>query len=170
MTNWYAIFYWLTVADNAKVFFITFICIFTAIAVAATLTFICARSPEDLSAKVGGVGERAKKWMWWSYPFMILFWGLFIFTPSKLDVLFILAGGSATTFLTSDSSAKKIPADITNFVHRKLQSYTTSLDADTKAELGIPKTPREQLVDKIKKLTKDQSVIDLITNDTTALK
>lgn len=169
MSNWYAIFYWLTVADNAKAFFITFICIFTAISLAATLTFICCRRGADLTASDKSAGERAKKWMWWSYPFMILFWALFIFTPSKLDALFIIAGGSATTFLTSDSSAKKIPADITNFVHRKLQSYTTSLDPEVKAELGIPKTAKESFLDKAKSLTKEE-LIDLIKTDTTVLK
>lgn len=167
--NWYSIFYWLSVADNAKAFFVTFITIFTSISVIATLCFMVGRDADGECPK-DGLAERAKKWMWWSYPFTIFFWSLFIFTPSKTDTLLIIAGGSMGNFLTTDSSSKKIPADITKFLHRELMSKTESLSENAKAELGLqPKTPKETLLEKAKDLTKEE-LIEYLKTDTTLTK
>ncbi len=107
-TNWYKIFYWLTVADNFKSLFITLIVIFMIICVIATFWFVFDRETNTLKATLGA--ERAKRWMWWSYPLCILFWALYIATPSKSDTLLIIAGGSVGNFVTSDSSSRQIPA------------------------------------------------------------
>ena len=86
------LFYWLTVADNAKLFFGWFIALFTIISVVSLLCVIGFRLDE------GNDSDNVKFWTpWarWSVPFMILFWALYIFTPSKKDSLLIIAGGGA---------------------------------------------------------------------------
>lgn len=146
--NWYKIFYWLTVADNAKVFFATFMVIFSIICLISTIWFITDRSGEDLSAPKESAAERAKRWMWWSYPFAILFWGLYIFTPEKKDTLLILAGGGTMEFLTSDSSAKRIPHELSSFVVTELQSMA----ADAKVSLNLS-NQKDKILDEAKTMT-----------------
>ena len=109
--NYTSLFYWLTVADNARDMFRVGLIIFTAIAVISTATNVICRSNDDDDAAV-----QARKWMWWSYPFMFLFWSLFIFTPSKKDALLIVAGGQTMNFLTTDKSAKQIPHELSTFI------------------------------------------------------
>lgn len=164
MTNWYKIFYWLTVADNAKAMFITFIVIFTLISVITTICFIVGRE-DDMAAENDSLAERSKKWMWWSYPFMILFWTLYVFTPSKSDTLLIIAGGAVGNFVTSDSASKAIPSDITNFLHTKLQVEIAGANDEVKRSLGV-QSPKEKLIDKAKELTKEQ-LIEYLSNDST---
>jgi hypothetical protein len=121
--NYYSVFYWLTVADNARYFFGIFAGIFTAFSVISTIAFIFWCDDDD-------VRDSAKKWIWWSYPFMILFWGFLIFTPSKKDSLLIIAGGGTMNFLTSDSTAKQIPHELTNFVVTELKSMAKSAEIE----------------------------------------
>jgi hypothetical protein len=68
--------------------------------------------------------------MWWSYPFMILFWGLYIFTPSKKDALLIVAGGQTLNFLTTDSSSKKIPHELSSFLLTEIKNMAESAEVD----------------------------------------
>ena len=104
--NYTKLFYWLTVADNAKTMFVVGIIIFTIIGVVATIAYLTNSGEEQ---------KLARKWMWWSYPFMILFWTLYIFTPNKRDALLIVAGGQTLNFLTTDSTAKSIPHELTKY-------------------------------------------------------
>lgn len=156
--NWYSIFYWLSVADNAKTFFVAFIWIFTIVSVIATIAFFTINDDEK---------KEARKWIMWSYPFMMLFWGLYIFTPSKTDTLMIIAGGSVGNFLMSDSSSKQLPSDVTQFLHLRLKKEIDGINDDAKESLGIPKkTPKEKLLDKAKDFTKEQ-LIEAIKGDST---
>ncbi len=164
--NWYSIFYWLSIADNARDFFITFITIFTVISVLATICFIVGRD-ECMECPKDGLGERSKKWMWWAYPFMILFWAMYILTPSKTDTMLIIAGGSVGNFITSDSSSKQIPSDITKFLHLRLEKYVSDLSNSDREVIGIaPKTNKENFLDKAKDLSKEE-LIDYLKKDTT---
>lgn len=153
--DWYRIFYWLSVADNAKTFFVAFIWVFTIISVVSTIGFF------------SNLRMECKKWMWWSYPFMVLFWGAYVFTPSKTDTLMIIAGGSVGNFLTSDSSSRQLPSDVTKFLHLKLKNEIDGIGDEARATLGIPeKTPKEKLLDKAKDFTKEQ-LIEAIKGDST---
>lgn len=157
-----SLFYWLTVADNAKTFFITFMIIFTIISVISTLWFIVDRDSDDWSEN--DATKKAKKWMWWSYPFMILFWSLFIFTPSKRDALLIVAGGQTMNFLSSDSTAKQIPHDVLNFVSVELQNMAK----EAKMELGIY-SQKERILQEAKTLSTEQ-LMEKMRSDTTYAK
>jgi hypothetical protein len=149
--NYTKLFYWLTVADNAKTMFVVFMTVFTIIAIISTLWFLCDRSGEDLSCEDNKGAERAKKWMWWSYPFMIVFWSLYVFTPNKKDALLIVAGGQTMQFLTTDSTAKQIPHDVLNFVSAELRSMAK----DAEVDLGIS-NQKDRLLEEAKKMTTDQ--------------
>jgi len=146
--NYSKLFYWLVVADNMKSLFATFIIIFTVIAGIATVAyFLCAEEgdpdPQAMS----------RKWMWWSYPFAILFWMLQIATPSKKDSLLIVAGGQTLNFLTSDSTAKQIPHELSNFVLVELKNMAK--DADV--ELGI-KDQKEKILNEAKDMTASELI------------
>ena len=144
--NWYKLFYWLTVADNAKVMFIVFTVLFTLISVVSTvLYFINGGTGDDDEQKM------ARKWMWWSYPFMILFWSLFIFTPDRKDALLIIAGGGTMEFLTTDSTAKQIPHELSNFVITELRN----MGAEAQIELGV-KSQKDKILDEAKQMTSEQ--------------
>ncbi len=165
MTNWYKIFYWLTVADNAKSFFITFMIIFSVSSAIALLVMLF-NVPD--TGNNAGLVKAGKRWFWRSIPLTVLFWGLFIFTPNKSDTLLIIAGGAVGNFITSDSSSKAIPSDITNFLHMKLQSEISGANDEVKRQLGA-QSPKEKLIDKAKELSKEQ-LIEWLKSDTTTVK
>lgn len=163
------LFYWLVVADNARIMFTVFVVIFTAISSISTLWFLFDRNGYDLSVADNKGGERAKKWMWWSYPFMILFWSLFLFTPSKRDALLIVAGGQTLNFLTTDESAKQIPSELSGFILTELKNMA----AEAQVELDI-KDRKERLLEEAKTLTteellkrmnEDKNFADIILNN-----
>jgi hypothetical protein len=139
--NYTKLFYWLTVADNAKMMFITFIIIFTAISAFATIAYIFNGEEPDSQ-------RMSRKWMWWSYPFMILFWSLFIFTPDRKDALLIIAGGQTMNFLTTDSTAKQIPHELSSFVVSELKNMAKEAQVD----LGI-QNQKEKILEQAKTMT-----------------
>lgn len=146
--NYTKLFYWLTVADNAKIFFMVFAIIFTVVCAISTIWFIVDRDGYDLTCPPGSSAERAKKWMWWGYPFAMLFWGMWIFTPSKKDALLIVAGGQTMNFLTTDSTAKQIPHELSSFVVSELKNMAKEAQVD----LGI-QNQKEKLLDQAKTMT-----------------
>lgn len=156
--NYTSLFYWLTVADNARFMFKTGMVIFTAIAVIATIVNIFARGEgDDKPADV------ARKWMWWSYPFMFLFWSMFIFTPSKKDALLIVAGGQTMNFLTTDKSAKQIPHELSSFIVTELKNMAT----EARVDLNI-KDQKQKLLDEAKNMTAKELMDKMKVNTTFA--
>jgi hypothetical protein len=141
--NYTELFYWLTVADNARDMFKTGLIIFTAIAGIATVANILMRADNEVDLAV-----QARKWMWWSYPFVFLFWSLFIFTPSKKDALLIVAGGQTMNFLTTDSTAKQIPHELSNFVVTELKNMAS----EAKVDLNI-KDQKQKILDEAKNMS-----------------
>lgn len=137
--NWYKLFYWITVADNAHLFFKVFAGIFTVIAIIVTIWFLL----DETDSR-----EELKKWIFWSYPFTILFWAFLIFTPNKRDALLIVAGGGTMNFLTSDSTAKQIPHELSNFVLTELKN----MGVEAKVDLGIA-SQKDRILDEAKKMT-----------------
>ncbi|CAB4125389.1 hypothetical protein UFOVP54_127 [uncultured Caudovirales phage] len=156
--NYTSLFYWLTVADNAKSMFMVGIIIFTAIAVISTLANLIMRGNQDEDADV------ARKWMKWSYPFMFLFWSLFIFTPSKKDALLIVAGGQTMNFLTTDKSAKQIPHELSSFIVTELKNMAT----EAKVDLNI-KDQKAKILEEAKNMSAKE-LMDRIKVDTTFAK
>lgn len=160
--NYMKLFYWLTVADNAKTFFAWFIAIFTIIAALSTIGYFINSytSHEDKQTAEDKVSQRiARHWMFWSYPFMVLFWALYVFTPNKRDALLIVAGGGTMNFLTTDSTAKQIPHELSSFVVTELKNMAQS----AKVDLNI-KDQKEKILDEAKNMSAQQ-VIDRIKDD-----
>lgn len=144
--NWYSIFYWMSVADKVSGYLLC-ISIVTGI-----LGFIAL-----LSAILGDSDytKTFKRWMigMWCISFVL---GIgHAFTPSKKDMLLIVAGGAVGTFITSDSSARAIPADLAKYVHMGLQEQINDLSADTRKELGVD-TPEDRLKEKVKSFSKEE--------------
>lgn len=142
--NYTKLFYWLTVADNAKTLFVTFIWIFTVISLIATFVYFFNWDDEK--------GQRMpRKWMWWSYPFMILFWSLYVFTPNKKDALLIVAGGQTLNFLTTDSTTKQIPHELSGFVLTELKNMAQ----EAKVDLNIA-SQKDKILDEAKNMSAKQ--------------
>lgn len=144
--NYTKFFYWLTVADNAKVMFKTFLNIFTLIVIISTIVWIFASMCDEDNTRYG-----ARKWIFWSTPIMIIFWSLFIFTPSKKDALFIVAGGGAINYFTTDSTAKQIPAEFSNFVLTQIKSMSQDVNIDIDV-----KTAKEKVIESAKQMTAEE--------------
>lgn len=157
--NYTELFYWLTVADNARDLFRVGVIIFTAIAVIATVANILLRGDGDDDS-----ATQARKWIWWSYPFMFLFWSLLIFTPSKKDALLIVAGGQTMNFLTTDKSAKQIPHELSSFIVTELKNMA----ADAKVDLNI-KDQKEKILEEAKDMTAKE-LMEKMKVDTTFAK
>jgi hypothetical protein len=156
--NYQALFYWLVVADNAKTLFVVAMTIFTAVSVISTIVY--------LANGVDGKDETmdaCKPWMKWGIPFAILFWSLYILTPSKKDALLIVAGGQTLNFLTTDTSAKRIPAELSNFLVSQIRVYA----ADANVELaGI--NVKAKLKEEAKKLSGEELLKRMHTDTTFA--
>lgn len=157
--NYTELFYWLTVADNARFMFKTGMGIFTLIVIISTLVNIFARGEGD-----GKSADIARKWMWWSYPFMFLFWSLFIVTPSKKDALLIVAGGQTMNFLTTDKSAKQIPHELSTFIVTELKNMAT----EAKVDLNL-QDQKQKILDQAKEMTAKE-LVEKMKVDTTFAK
>jgi hypothetical protein len=150
------LFYWLTVADNAKTMFVVFIIVFTAITVISSIAyFLTWDSKEDQAA--------CRRWIWWSCPFMIFFWSLYIFTPSKKDALLIVAGGQTLNFLTTDSTAKQIPHELSNFVVTELKNMAK----DAAVDLNIS-SQKDKILEKAKNMTAAELMSEMKKDSTFA--
>lgn len=157
--NYTKLFYWLVVADNAKTFFTAFTVIFTAIAVISTIVFLVGRTEHKWVET--NTGKMGRKFMFWSYPFMVLFWGLLIFTPSKKDALLIVAGGQTLNFLTTDSVAKELPSELTGFLVTEIRN----LAHESGVEL-LSNTYKQQVLESAKAMG-TQELLEKMQTDTT---
>jgi hypothetical protein len=161
--NYTKLFYWLTVADNARSLFITAMIVFTVIFVIAFMVFLIDRDA-DGHADRDGAAERAKRWVWWAGPFALFFWMLFVMTPSKKDALLIVAGGQTLNYLTNDSTARQLPKEALNFVVTELKSMAK--DAEVQIDL---RTQQEKILDEAKSLSAKE-LIERMKVDTTLAK
>jgi hypothetical protein len=160
--NYTELFYWLTVADNARVMFIVGMVLFTIPSVISIASlFFMGIDSDALDSKSRIL---ARKWLWRCVPFMFLFWSLFIFTPSKKDALLIVAGGQTMNFLTTDKSAKQIPHELSSFIVTELKNMAT----EAKVDLNI-KDQKQKLLDEAKNMTAKE-LMDKMKVDTTFAK
>lgn len=145
MTNYQKLFYWMSVADNAKDFFITIAIITSLIGIISFLTSLGVFDYDE------NLMKRARNWVFFSWPLWILFWGLWIFTPNKKDALFIIAGGGAMNYLSQDSSAKQLPHELIEFTKLNIQN----LAADAKVQLGV-QSQKDKILDEAKNMTSSE--------------
>jgi len=144
------IFYWLTVADNAKVFFGTFAIFFSIVFVLTQLVRIFSSLDNEVN---DNFYSKCNKWTWYSTPLMLLFLSLWIFTPNKKDALLILAGGTVLEYMANDDIAKEIPHNVFNFVNSSLVTWAK----EAEVEFGVS-NEKDKLLDKVK----DLSAVELI--------
>ncbi|MDC7249165.1 MAG: hypothetical protein PQJ49_04525 [Sphaerochaetaceae bacterium] len=128
--------------------------IFTIITLISTVSYLICSYTESEGGQTDSDkrGQRmARKWMWWSYPFMITFWLAYIGTPSKKDALLIVAGGQTLNFLASDESAKQIPSELSGFVLTELKTMAK----EAQVELGI-QSQKEKILQSAKEMTSEE--------------
>lgn len=168
--NWYSVFYWITVADSVKTFFDTFSNIFTFLAIVTLIAYIIA-----VCIRVGGKDEyhrdysaeaiaeinfwvkRCSVFFWWSAILCVFTWAGYVFTPTKKDGIIIVTGGALGNFITTDSSAKAIPAELTKFVKNYIQKEAVALE--------LEESPKTKLTEKLEDLTKEE-IIEYLKKDT----
>lgn len=184
--NYYNVFYWLTVADGVKKCFDIFSNIFSTFAVLSFVAYaiisigrVITVSENDLKneeddkkdadLRSWNIGRQFVIRLFYSMTILsVITWMGYVFTPTKKDCLLIVAGGAVGNFITTDSTAKEIPSDITKFLHLSLQEEIKDLDSDVKRELGI-QSPKEKLIDKAKEMSKEQ-LLEYLKSDTVLLK
>ncbi len=156
------LFYWITVADNAKIFFGWATIFFAIIFV---ITQIC----RFIEAGENGLKDekffnKVNKWTWYSTPFLLIFLSLWTFTPSKKDALLIVAGGQTLNFLTNDKSAKQIPAELSGFILTELKNQAKEAAVD----LNIS-SQKDKILKEAKDLT-SKELLERIKTDSTFAK
>lgn len=165
--NWYSIFYWLTVANNFKDFFEVMI-ILSMIGLFLSLIFWISGRENGNWDKVTIRGKYGRKFFFYTVPFVMLFWFLYLFTPTKTETLFIIAGGAVGEFITSDTNARQIPPDLMLYLRTKLKEETMDVNSAVREELGLS-TPKEKYIDDLKDLTKE-AIIERLKSDTTLIR
>lgn len=167
--NWFNIFYWITRADSVKNFFDASSDIFTVFAVLSFIVyvFISAHAKTNADAKdaavrkneglpAGNVGYNLLRkyfgWMFYSFLFLCLTTELgYVFTPTKKEMLLIVAAGGTMQYLTTDSVARQIPSEMSNFVVTELKSMAKEAQVD----LGIA-SQKDKVLEEAKKMTSEQ--------------
>jgi len=162
--NWYKIFYLVTVADKLHDAFLALTIIFGILLCVLFFIWLSRKYKDvgisDIQLKevpeqkvVEKYGEKGwHRFMRWFWTFTILTPAFLILTcgiPRKKDMILIIAGGAATEFVTTDSSAKALPAELTNYLRVEIQKMTTEAGVEMRKALNTP-TVRDTLLDKSK--------------------
>lgn len=156
-TNWYRMFYWITRADTVKEFFDFTSNAFTAASVVLFAALIITKiiSATDYSERIRTQATTVYKFFrgffFISVVLAVISWMGYIFIPSKKDCLLILAGGGAVKFLTTDSSARQIPKELTTFVVAELRSAAESAKVQWES-----KDIKDKILEQAKGMTKDE--------------
>lgn len=147
------LFYWLSVADNAKGFFLTFSILFGAVLTIATICyFIHSHTTTQGQTEDDEQNQRiSRKWMCYTAPWFIFFLALNIFTPSRKDALLIVAGGSTMNFLSTDSTARALPKDLVKFVSTELNQMAS----EANIKLKVNKT-KDDILEEAKSMSSDE--------------
>lgn len=159
---WYKLFYWITVAERVQNFIIA-MCVLLGIATAISGIVYWVYKVSSVSSSYNQEDNKiyarwARNVFRWVLPIEMVFLLLYIAVPSKSDTVLILAGGAVGQFVTSDSSSKKLPSDITSFLHEKIGELTREAKNDVAPSDGqknlknLEKLDKEAVMDKIKNL------------------
>lgn len=178
--NYYSVFYWLTVADGVKQVFDTFSNIFTFFSVISCIAYVVVIA-FAVDMKKGDAKELTAYSFWrkfiartfWTATVLCLItWIGYVMTPTKKDCMLIVAGGAVGNFITTDSSSKALPADITKYLHlslnKEIEDLNKEVGGNIRKELGI-ESSKDKFVNSLKDLSKEQ-IIEYLQNDTTIKK
>lgn len=158
-----SLFYWLMVANSAKTLFWVFGVIFIVISLIATIGYLTHTHTEGIGQTEYDKKYQAlsRKWMWWSYPFMILFCLLIALIPDRRDSLLIIAGGGTLNYLSNNPKAKEVPDVVFDFITSELKSMA----ADNNVNLNI-KDQKNKILEEAKKMTAEE-LLEKIKVDST---
>jgi hypothetical protein len=162
--NWYEIFYWVTVADGVKGFFDAISNVFLFLSIISFITywivFFSYRS-ERTGEEPSDPKERKEYRFWvrvcrntfiWCFTLMTITWAGYVFCPSKKDAIVIIAGGAVGNFITSDSSAKQIPAELTLLIRERMRSEIKEIKSDDIFSVDtLAGKSKEELIELLKK-------------------
>lgn len=162
--NWYSIFYWISVADKvSKMLGSIAILTFVLLIICAIGWFVSTNAVSE-SANRGNETDQSvsyNEWMVWLRSWRLcsvlcliicvitsIMWaGL----PSKKDALIIVAGGAVGQFITTDSSAKQIPAEAMNLLRTKIRSEIMELNNPVAALTDtLQEKSKEELIELLK--------------------
>lgn len=140
------LFYLITIADNAKILFLTIAIVSSIIGGITMLRYIGLF--DEYNKETGLV---LRKWSMIYIPVIILGWSLWVFTPSKLDALIIVGGGETLNFISRDSSAQKIPPTVLRLVETKLLDELKDVEL-----MGLVKGKKEVILQEAKNMTGEE--------------
>lgn len=179
LVNWYKVFYFMALSDGIKGFFDSTSNIFTTTAVISFIILVITsigrsyvisenklETPEEDKKDADTRSwEFARKYssriFWVALGLAIFTWLGYVLVPTKKDCLFIVAGGAAASFVSSDSSIKALPADLTKYVHLSLKEKISELSDDDRKEVGLTThddSVKNNLLNKVEDLTKDEII------------
>jgi Na+/H+ antiporter NhaD/arsenite permease-like protein len=158
--NWYEIFYWVSVADNIKSFFDFTSNLFSWFAVIGFIAYIIIafiyddeyrRNSESNNAKSMAMIKKSFGGIFYtSLALALITWFGYMACPSKKDALIIIAGGTVGNFITSDSSAKAIPAEAMILLRTKIKSEIEELSVEKVVVDTLATKSKEELIKMIK--------------------
>lgn len=147
------LFYWITVADNARNFFVVGI-VLTMLILAICVIILCVpKSSYEDKNNYAPTRKYVRRFIYYFTSLAIIFWIFWIGTPSKKNALLIIAGGQTLNYLTTDSTAKTIPHELTTFLVTEIKN----LSEEAKVEIAVM-TNKEKVFDEAKKMTTDQLI------------
>ncbi len=167
--NWYNVFYWITRADSIKDFFDSTSNIFTWLAVISFIGLVVINAfvhgtiaendskTDDEDKTIPEIRGYQKMRKYFSYIFYttlifsMLTWCGYVFTPTKKEALLIAAGGGAMNFLTTDTLAKQLPHEMTNFIITELKSMAE----EAKVDFGVA-NQKDKILEEVKKMSSEQ--------------
>lgn len=153
--NWYTLFYLFTVLDKLANAFMTGAIICTIGFVILSIVYFINKDRLTSHTNKQVEGQHWLNVIKWPHRTSIIlgifFWLLIVLTPTRKDMIIIIAGGAVGEFVTKDSSAQKLPADITRFLRGEILKATAELSDEAKQSIGI-----ETEADRIKKLSKEE--------------
>lgn len=163
--NYYKVFYWISVADKMSDV-LGVLCIIFGIFTGVSLigyfwsTSECSSSVNNGSTAPEHQNTSYNEWNIWKKTWrnqFFLWVILFIIVtfsnialPSKKDFLVIIAGGAVGNFITSDSSAKQIPGELTLLLREKLKSEIQDVSLTDKIKDTLISKSKEELMEIIK--------------------
>jgi nitrogen fixation-related uncharacterized protein len=137
MSN-YTSLYWLTRLDGINCLIIVVSCILFLISLGIIIWAAEHGSFEHHYCDENRIKERKAlraKWkrkLRWTIPLGIMFSLIAVFTPTKNEVIFIMAGGKTLDFVEQDTSINKLPAQTTKFISEYLENQINEIKKEPK--------------------------------------
>jgi len=156
------LFYWLTVADNAKALFSWITGLSIAGAAVSTFCWIAFQSEYNDFKDSNDLlyATKSRRWFAGFLSIAAVFALLNVLIPTKRDSLLIVAGGQTMNFPTTDSSTRKLPAEMTNYIVSELHNMAS----EAKVNIDI-NTQKTKILEAAKSMT-PQDLINKMKSDT----